>query len=163
SITYNLMQIMLLMMESLILFRKENIHTLYIPRTKKKYIHGFLQFLSTVLITVGIAFRIKTKSGEHFNTTHGILGKSKLKFKKSKTEFVLLGLVAWILMWISIFLGLATSQSQLLKNIVKPVWIKLCHTLIGISGFTLGVVCLGYGMKNYLAYVSNENVMVAAI
>ncbi|XP_063933007.1 transmembrane reductase CYB561D2-like [Zophobas morio] len=138
--------IMLLMMESLILFTKDNIYTLHMPRTKKHYIHSSLQILSTILITTGIAFRIKSKSGHHFTTTHGILGLS-----------------AWVLIWCSVFLGIATSQSQVLKRFVKPVWIKLCHTLMGVSGFTLGVVTLGYGLKEYFGRISHEKVIIAAI
>ena len=138
------------------------------PRTKKHYIHSSLQILSTILITTGIAFRIKSKSGHHFTTTHGILGRyypqstlhstvCKIRLKK------FLGLSAWVLIWCSVFLGIATSQSQVLKRFVKPVWIKLCHTLMGVSGFTLGVVTLGYGLKEYFGRISHEKVIIAAI
>ncbi|XP_044264679.1 uncharacterized protein LOC123011352 [Tribolium madens] len=135
-----------LMMESFILFTNTNIPTLQMARIKKQYVHGTLQFLSTVFITVGISFRISTKEGDHFTSTHAILG-----------------LVAWILVWCSVILGLATSQSQHLKKIAKPVVLKLLHTLIGICAFTFGIIALCFGLKNYFKSFSGEDTINAAV
>jgi cytochrome b-561 domain-containing protein 2 len=138
--------IMLIMMESLILFTKSNIYTFGMARSTKQYVHTTLQITSTVLITVGIAFRISSKKGSHFSTTHGILG-----------------LVAWIMIWMSVFLGITISQSQTLKNYISPVWLKLCHSLVGVTGFTLGLVTLGYGLKDYFSRMSHETIILAVI
>lgn len=62
------------MAESLIIYSKHNVYTLHLPRNKKQYIHGFLQCLGAILITVGISFKISKQSPPHFQSTHSILG-----------------------------------------------------------------------------------------
>ncbi|CAH1365455.1 probable transmembrane reductase CYB561D1 [Tenebrio molitor] len=119
-----------LMAEAIVLFANDNVWTQYIPRTTRYYIHGCLLFTSAVLATVGIAFMISVHDNPHFHSTHAWTG-----------------LVSWIFVLLSQFLGLASAKSQSLKFILRPVWFKFIHNLFGILGYTFGLVSLCFGLQ----------------
>lgn len=76
-----------LMAVSIILFSEDNVTTLYIPRTKRNWIHGGLLMASALFVTIGIGVEIsnKNKFGRpHFTSPHAIYG--KLAFTSNVTK-----------------------------------------------------------------------------
>ncbi|XP_063932911.1 transmembrane reductase CYB561D2-like [Zophobas morio] len=118
-----------LMAEAIVLFASDNVWTQKIPRTTRYYIHGSFLFTSAVFATVGISFMISTKTS-HFRSTHAWTG-----------------LVSWIFVLLSQFLGVASAKSQSLKFLLRPVWFKFIHNLFGMLGYLFGLTSLCYGLE----------------
>ncbi|RZC34800.1 cytochrome b561 domain-containing protein 1 [Asbolus verrucosus] len=119
-----------LMAEAIVLFAGDNVWTQNIKRTTKYYIHGAFMFTSAVLATVGIGFMISVHSAPHFHSIHAWTG-----------------LVSWIFVLLSQFLGVASAKAYHLKSILRPVWFKFAHNLFGLLGYLFGLTSLCYGLR----------------
>ncbi|KAF7267641.1 hypothetical protein GWI33_019131 [Rhynchophorus ferrugineus] len=114
-----------LMGVAIILFSEDNLLTLFIPRTRRYWIHGVLLTLSCLAVTIGISVEVDSKRKRdraHFESDHAILG-----------------LVSWLLIFVSVLLGLLASNTRTFHNYVKPVVIKFIHNFLGIAAFLIGV------------------------
>ncbi|XP_030766308.1 uncharacterized protein LOC115890265 [Sitophilus oryzae] len=117
-----------LMAIAIIAFAEDNILTLYFPRKKIYWVHGVLLFISCAFITAGISVETHAKrqrGASHFQSDHAILG-----------------LVSWVLIVVSIFIGLLAANTQLFSKYVKPVIAKFIHNFLGIAAFFIGIASL---------------------
>ncbi|KAL1513796.1 hypothetical protein ABEB36_003157 [Hypothenemus hampei] len=150
-----------LMAVSIILFSEDNVTTLYIPRTSRNWVHGVLLLISTLLVTIGIGVETHLKNlnnGKHFVSNHAILGKiSKNLFKI--IVIILLGLASWILVFVSVLLGVAAAQTRNLSKYVRPIVTKFIHNLLGISAFLIGMVSIWYERRAFQRYGLPESAL----
>ncbi|ENN74708.1 hypothetical protein YQE_08825, partial [Dendroctonus ponderosae] len=131
-----------LMAAAIILFSEDNMITLYIPRTKRYWIHGGLLLLSCIFVTIGIAVETdsKTKHGrDHFVSKHAILG-----------------LVSWILVFASIICGVVAANTRTFSRFIRPVFAKLVHNFLGLAGFSIGVASLWEMLGHIERYLSDS-------
>ncbi|CAH1991450.1 unnamed protein product [Acanthoscelides obtectus] len=131
-----------LMSGGILCFSSNNVWLQGINRSTRYYIHGIFLTGAVISMTVGISLEIysRCQSGKlHFQTSHSITG-----------------LVSWISAFISCLLGLASFYSRRLKNIVKPVHLKLLHSLFALASFSIGIasLCLGFEKKSYALHVT---------
>lgn len=151
------------MAAAIILFSEDNITTLHIPRTKRYTIHGILLFISCAAVTVGIAVETDAKrkrGSSHFQSNHAILGKSLLYTLKlyAKTDSnSSKGLVSWILIFVSVLIGLMAANTRMFSSFVKPIVIKLVHNVLGLGAFAIGIGSL-FEMLNFFNTRSSEEV-----
>ncbi|CAH1112376.1 unnamed protein product [Psylliodes chrysocephalus] len=121
-----------LMVEALLLFSEYNVWSLRLDRARKSWIHGTLLGSSFIIATIGISIKINSKSErseEHFVSNHAILG-----------------LASWIVCFISVVGGVLSLYSSKLRNLIRPVILKLTHTFLGLTAFTLGMASLILGL-----------------
>ncbi|KAJ8916367.1 hypothetical protein NQ315_005064 [Exocentrus adspersus] len=128
----------LCMAEALLLFNKENSFLVNVDRAKRGSIHAAVMFLGFACITAGIALKINQKEergSKHFTSTHGILG-----------------LVSWILTFISIILGILVGCAQKSTSLGRPASYRIVHLLLGVATYITGVVALGFGLHYLVGY-----------
>lgn len=79
--------------------------------------------------------------------------------------FYISGLVSFILVIVSVFLGLAAASGQSLKSLLRPVWFKFLHNFLGAAAFVIGIVSLLYGYETgrFRRFASEESRLVARI
>lgn len=134
-----------LMAVAIILFSEDNVASLYVKRTKKYWIHGVLLGISGLAVTIGISVEINAKgSRPHFKSNHAILG-----------------LVSWVLVLVSIFIGLVAAKTKIVSSFIRPVWVKLIHNFLGIAGFAIGVGSL-YLELSIVSRYGSEHLYVAS-
>lgn len=95
-------------------------------------IHGILQAFAGILISIAFTTIMlhKNRNGSsHFVSVHGIFG-----------------LIAVVFTIISIIGGALTNYSFQLRNLIRPVIMKIVHLFIGVLSFLLGMIALGYGI-----------------
>jgi cytochrome b561 len=121
------------MAESILVLSEDNILTFLLPSLKKtvREHHWIIQTLAAMCNLVGFITMIVQKNIRgrgHFISTHAILG-----------------LVTIVLSFVACIGGVFTLYTAKLKNWVKPSYIKLMHTIIGIVTFVLGVAAEATG------------------
>ncbi|XP_028137003.2 probable transmembrane reductase CYB561D1 [Diabrotica virgifera virgifera] len=120
----------LCMAEGVQIFRHESVVTFGNTREEKKLAHMIVMAFAFVCITIGISLKISQKEDSnraHFTSTHGILG-----------------LITWIFSFITALGGVITMY---FRHLLSPRVIKLCHILLGITTYALGVATLCYGLQ----------------
>lgn len=109
------------MAEAILTFYSENSWTRIAKRETKIWLHIILQVVGSALAIYGIAIYIDSKTRNHFQSMH------------AKT-----GLVSMIFLVITLLNGVAAFFAQRMKVIVKPVFNKLFHNLMGLTAFVVG-------------------------
>lgn len=124
-----------LMAESILAFYSSCSWAVALTQPQRKTTHWVMQVVGAGSIIIGIALEIyyrETKNKKHFSSPHSILG-----------------LVALILLVISMFNGLGSLYAVELRKRIKPMYIKLSHHFIGLACFVIGMASLiiGYDKK----------------
>lgn len=122
------------MAESIIVLTKDNILTFLIPSLQKtvREHHWIIQILAAICNIVGFVTIIVNKNvagRSHFISNHAIVG-----------------LVATILCFVTCAGGFLTLYASKFQNWIKPSHNKLCHIIIGILTFVLGVASEATGL-----------------
>ncbi|XP_066262411.1 transmembrane reductase CYB561D2-like [Euwallacea similis] len=135
-----------LMAISIILFSEDNVTTLYIPRTKRNKIHGILLIISAVFVTIGIAVEIHDKNKfkeRHFISKHSIYG-----------------LVSWILIFVSLLLGVIAANTRTFCTFVRPIVAKFIHNFLGLAAFALGLASIYVELRIFKAYKMSDDLLI---
>ncbi|KAJ8916368.1 hypothetical protein NQ315_005065 [Exocentrus adspersus] len=140
-----------LMAEAIMLFVGDELWSRQMSRKSKYWVHGILISVGTIFIIVGNALVFHyIEPGYHLYTEHGITG-----------------LVSMIFLILSLFLGLAATYSNEMKQFLslRPVWYKLVHNGIGLLGYGIGIVslCYAYYTKWFMFYNGPESRLVALV
>ncbi|EAT46444.1 AAEL002406-PA [Aedes aegypti] len=125
-----------LMAESILAFYSSCSWAVALTQPQRRTTHWIMQVIGAVCIIVGIAleyyWRDRNPEKRHFSTTHSILG-----------------LVALILLVLSMCNGLGSLYAVELRKRIKPVYLKLSHHFIGLACFVFGMaaIVLGYNKR----------------
>lgn len=114
------------MAQSIMTFYAENILSNGFSRQSRRTIHWILQVIGSTLAVIGsiLEFVSRWQHGKvHFNSTHSVLG-----------------LISMIFTLIAMFNGISALWSTELKQYVRPVYLKLVHTVVGIAAFVVGMI-----------------------
>lgn len=135
------------MAESIIVLTKDNILTFLIPSLQKtvREHHWIIQILAAICNIVGFVTIIVNKNvagRSHFISNHAIVG-----------------LVATILCFVTCAGGFLTLYASKFQNWIKPSHNKLCHIIIGILTFVLGVASEATGLD----LLSDETARITTI
>lgn len=108
-------------------------------------VHWVLQAIALAFITIGqiaIYVRKAEKGKSHFTTLHGILG-----------------LITYLLTVLSSLGGVFTFYSFQLRSFLKPITIKIIHSLVGILTYMMGVAAIGTGLysRSWVRHFENES------
>lgn len=112
------------MAEAILSFYSENSWTKMTKRSTKRYLHVILQIIGSGMALTGIFIYIIDRENRgkiHFNSTHGILG-----------------LISLTLLIITCLNGATAFFAVRMKMVIKPVYNKMFHNVMGISAFTVG-------------------------
>ncbi|XP_055599093.1 transmembrane reductase CYB561D2-like [Uranotaenia lowii] len=125
----------LLMAEAILLFYSGNSWSQILQQPQRRTIHTVLQALGGVFIIVGIALEIywrEINNKRHFHGAHPILG-----------------LIALILVTISMCNGLGALYATELRMSIKPIYLKFGHSLLGLITFVIGMsaIVLGFDFR----------------
>lgn len=121
----------LLMAEAILLFYSGNTWSQALLNPQRRTVHWVLQVIGSLCVIVGICLEYYWRdinNKRHFHDTHSILG-----------------LVALILMLLSMTNGLGALYSVELRRKIKPMYMKLGHQFVGLSCFVIGMVTLFMG------------------
>ncbi|XP_062551818.1 probable transmembrane reductase CYB561D1 [Armigeres subalbatus] len=112
------------------------------PETKRR-LHWILQLIGCVAIIVGTAIEVWDK--ERRNRSH------------FKSDHAITGLVSIIFIVLSMLNGVASIYAYKIRNIIKPIYVKMSHYICGIVAFVIGMTSLAleYSPRRM---VSTENV-----
>lgn len=124
-------QFNLLMAEAILLFYSGNTWSQVMVHPQRRTVHWILQVVGSLCVIVGIALEYYWRDINnklHFHDTHSILG-----------------LVALILMLLSMTNGLGALFSVELRRKIKPVYMKLGHQFVGLCCFVIGMAALVLG------------------
>jgi hypothetical protein len=121
------LQFSLLMGQGILVLSDDNILTFLHPIVKDtvREHHWIVQIVAAMCNIVGFVTMIVNKNikgRSHFHSDHAILG-----------------LTAMILSFVACTGGIFTLYAAKLKDWVKPSYLKLIHTIIGIITFVIGV------------------------
>lgn len=124
-----------LMAESIMAFYSGCSWAVALTHPQRKTTHWVMQVVGSGSIIVGIALEIyfrETKKKKHFSSPHSILG-----------------LIALVLLVLSMCNGLGSLYAVELRKRMKPMYIKLSHHFIGLACFVIGMASLfiGYSKK----------------
>lgn len=122
-----------LMTESILLLYSGNTWAQVLTLPQRRTAHWILQVVGSVCVIVGIALEYywrDVNNKAHFSQTHSILG-----------------LIALALMLFSMSNGLGALYAIELRHRIKPNYLKISHSLIGLACFVIGMVSLIYGYK----------------
>lgn len=75
---------------------------------------------------------------------------------------LLLGLAAWILVFLAVFAGIFVGNAKRFSGLARPIWFKLTHLIIGVAAYVIGVVTVGFGL-HYLEAYTSENGKIALL
>lgn len=112
------------MAEAILCFYSENSWTKMTQRSTKRYLHVILQIIGSGMAIVGIVIYIienGNRGRAHFGTTHGTLG-----------------LIALIFLIITCLNGATAFFAIRMKVVIKPIYNKIFHNVMGILAFTVG-------------------------
>lgn len=112
------------MAEAILSFYTENSWTKMTRRSTKTYLHVFLQILGSGMAITGIVIYIAYREDQkkiHFNSTHGILG-----------------LISLVFLIITCLNGATAFFAIRIKMVIKPIYNKMFHNVMGILAFTVG-------------------------
>lgn len=122
------------MSEAIAVLASDNVLTASLSRRANKHLHWVLQALGLILNLVGIVMMYNVKS-THFKSIHGIMGFASLVIVCVVTVF---GYPVWI--------------AWKLRKLVRPVFTRFLHTLLGTAGFVIGMVAQCYGYRKSWVY-----------
>lgn len=112
------------MAEAILSFYSENSWTKMTKRTTRKYLHVILQIIGSAMAIAGIIIYIIENGNRgrvHFGTTHGLLG-----------------LISLIFLIITCLNGTTAFFALRMKLVIKPIYNKMFHNVMGILAFTVG-------------------------
>ncbi|KAJ6646071.1 putative transmembrane reductase [Pseudolycoriella hygida] len=118
--------------EAILCFSSENIFTRYCNHKQRMTLHWILQTIGASLIGIAFAVIIASKNSNkkrHFATWHGIFG-----------------LVAIVASVLAIFGGVVAKYSFSLRQIIRPVTIKVLHSLFGVVVYSLMIFTVLLGV-----------------
>lgn len=140
------------MAEAVILFSPDNLWSQNISRTTRYIIHGAFLTASAIFVTIGISLLSykmdkQSASAKHFHGDHALAG-----------------FVSWLFVLLSVILGLFAAKPQLFKGIIKPVYFKFLHNIVGLVGYGAGMVSLGYAlyMRGIKSHATDDEVKAVA-
>lgn len=120
------------MAEAILTFYSENSWTKMTKRSTKRYLHVILQIIGSGMAIVGIVIYIIDRGDRgkaHFNSTHGILG-----------------LISLIFLIITCLNGATAFFAIRMKMVIKPIYNKMFHNVMGILAFTVGKFLTKFGV-----------------
>lgn len=120
------------MTNAIMAMSNNNLITNSSSRRARVMIHGVLQGIAGVFIATAFTTIVlhKNRNGSsHFSSLHGIFG-----------------LTAVILTSLTVIGGIPTNYSFQFRNLVRPIIIKILHSLLGMLNFLFGMIALGYGI-----------------
>ncbi|KAL3286270.1 hypothetical protein HHI36_000779 [Cryptolaemus montrouzieri] len=120
--------VMFIMFEGILAFSPHNHVTSDFKKTTLNNMHGWFMAMGLSLMTLGVLFAYVT-TDVHFTSLHGIFG-----------------LIAWILCVISAVGGIFTLYSQSLREHVRPIYLRFCHTLLGLTAFLTSMAAGALGI-----------------
>ncbi|ERL89552.1 uncharacterized protein LOC109540501 isoform X1 [Dendroctonus ponderosae] len=132
----------LLMAEAVAMQNPGNGFFLGYGKIARGFLHGVLMLLATTAVLAGVSIKIQDKAlnnRSHFTTTHGIVG-----------------FVSYLLTMLSFLGGILLFFVKLVLRIcnLRPIYLRKCHTFLGISAYALGIVSLCFGLRNYFSEAS---------
>lgn len=125
-------QFFICMTEAILCFSNENIFTRNFNHKERVTLHWILQTAGGCLIAAAFAVIIASKNSKgkpHFSTWHGIVG-----------------LVAIVATAVAIFGGVVAKYSFPLRQIIRPVTVKVLHSLLGIVVYILMIFTVLLGV-----------------
>lgn len=120
------------MTEAILCFSSENVFTRNFNHKERVTLHWILQTLGGCLIAAAFAVIIASKNSKrkpHFATWHGLIG-----------------LVAIIGTALALFGGVVAKYSFPLRQIIRPVTVKVLHSLLGIVVYILMIFTVLLGV-----------------
>ncbi|XP_058446193.1 transmembrane reductase CYB561D2-like [Malaya genurostris] len=140
-----------LMAESILLFYSGNSWSQVLRQPQRRTAHWMLQVIGSVCIIVGIALEFYWRdinNKPHIHENHSILG-----------------LVALILLIVSMSNGLGSLYAVELRKRVKPIYLKFGHNFIGFACFVIGMasLILGYDKRIFKENSTTEMVTVLRV
>lgn len=112
------------MAEAIMTFYSENSWTRIAKRETKIWLHIILQVVGSAMAIYGIAIYIDYK--EEWHSRHFV------------SMHALTGFISMIFLIITCINGVAAFFAQRMKSVVKPVFNKLFHNLMGLAAFVVG-------------------------
>lgn len=112
------------MAEAILAFYEMNALTLSVSRQRRKTIHWVVQTIGFIVTFIGVMLefiRREKYASSHFTTVHSVTG-----------------LIAGILSLVSLLNGIAASKAYQLRFLIKPIYSKVFHNLVGILSFVIG-------------------------
>lgn len=132
------------MTEAILTFADSNLPTTGLNLKSRKLVHWILHALAGCCITAAFVIIILNKNRlgkDHFTTNHGIVG-----------------LTAIVCGAVSIIGGVFTYYGFELRRYIKPIQLKIMHSLFGLCGYilTIATIILGLYSPWFLENVSYE-------
>lgn len=132
------------MAESIMVFYSGTSWAQALTQPQRRTTHWVMQAVGSTCIIVGIGLEIywrQINNKAHFHGAHSILG-----------------LVALILLVLSMCNGIGSLYAIELRKRIKPIYLKLSHQFIGLACFVLGMaaIVLGYDKRIYRANSTPE-------
>lgn len=127
-------QFLLFMTHAVLAFSGDNFLTRRVPRANRVKLHWVLQACAATSISIAFAciytYKVR-KNSEHFTTSHGNLG--------SWTLLLCIGTVGG---------GILASNAASLRQIVKPVIIKIVHSSFGLISYSMAILTIFLGLNH---------------
>lgn len=120
------------MTEALLTFSGTSILSERLNHKSKITLHWILQTIAVVCSTAGFVIIIIHKNDHHklhFQSIHGIIG-----------------LIATILFLLSSFGGIFAKYAMRFKHMMRPINVKLIHTIAGVVAYILGMYAILLGL-----------------
>lgn len=120
------------MTEAILCFSNENIFTYFLSHKERVTLHWILQTIGGCFITAAFAIIIVSKNSKgkpHFATWHGIFG-----------------LIASISVALAMFGGVIAKYSFPLRQTIRPVIVKVLHSLLGVIVYVLMIFTILLGV-----------------
>lgn len=120
------------MTEAILCFANENILTYFLSHKERVTLHWVLQVIGSCFISAAFAVIIASKNSKgkpHFATWHGIFG-----------------LIAVIGAALAIVGGIVARYSFPLRQIIRPVIVKVLHSLLGVIVYVLMIFSVLLGV-----------------
>lgn len=120
------------MTEAILCFVNENILTYYLSHKERVTLHWILQVIGSCFISAGFAVILASKYSKgkpHFATWHGIFG-----------------LIAIISAALAILGGIVARYSFSLRQFIRPVIVKVLHSVLGVVVYILMIFTVFLGV-----------------
>ncbi|KAL3286271.1 hypothetical protein HHI36_000780 [Cryptolaemus montrouzieri] len=137
--------VIFIMFEGILAFSPYNHVTSDFKKTTLNNMHGCFMGTGLTFMTVGISFAYVTND-KHFTSLHGIVG-----------------LIAWILCVISAVGGILTLYSNSLRGHIRPIYLRFCHTLVGLTAFLTSLTAGSLGFYKLIKVKEDEGRSTIAI
>lgn len=123
------------MTEAILCFNNQNALTSNLSHKNKITLHWILQTVAVILVAIGYTAIFVNKSlhnKPHFHSYHAIFG---------TTAVVTLAL--------TIGGGITAKYNLILKGYVKPVYVKIGHSIGGLASYALGLFTIILGLYTH--------------